>query len=121
MTGGKIRIKRIYDPPAKTDGLRVLVDRIWPRGVSRDAARLDEWLKDIAPTAALRKWFGHDPKRWEEFQKRYRHELDRNAEAVDALCALTARGNVTLLYGARDEEHNQAVVLARYAHEHCGS
>lgn len=116
---GSIHIKRIYEPPSASDGQRVLVDRIWPRGVSRDAAKLDVWLKDVAPTAALRKWFGHDPARWEVFADRYRQELDDNAEAVAELCALLARGDVTLLYAARDREHNQALALASYARKHC--
>jgi uncharacterized protein YeaO (DUF488 family) len=119
MMAATIDIKRIYDPPLHTDGQRVLIDRIWPRGVRRDAAKLDAWLKAIAPTTELRKWFGHDPARWEEFRQRYRMELDANAAAVAELCSFVARGHVTLLYGARDEQHNQAVVLAEYLRERC--
>lgn len=107
-----IEIKRIYELAERADGARVLVDRVWPRGVSKDEAALALWLKDIAPTTALRKWFGHDPARWVEFRKRYAEELDGNPAAVGQLAALVRQGRVTLLYGARDTEHNQAVVLA---------
>ena len=110
----EIRIKRIYEDPARGDGARVLVDRIWPRGVKRDDAKLDLWLKDIAPSTALRKWFGHEPERFAEFERRYRRELDGNPEPLAELHKLAARGTVTLLYSAHDERHNQAVVLAGY-------
>jgi uncharacterized protein YeaO (DUF488 family) len=109
-----IRIKRVYEAPSDADGQRVLVDRIWPRGVSKAEADLTLWLKEIAPTTELRKWFGHDPARWAEFRKRYRAELDANPDAVGKLRALAAKGKLTLLYGAHDTEHNQAVVLADY-------
>lgn len=109
-----IQIKRVYEAPSDTDGQRVLVDRIWPRGVSKAEADLTLWLKEVAPTTALRQWFGHDPARWAEFRKRYRAELDANPEAVATLRALAAKGKLTLLYGAHDTEHNQAVVLAEY-------
>ena len=108
-----IRIKRIYEPAAAADGLRVLVDRVWPRGVSRAEAKLSAWEKDVAPTTALRQWFGHKPARWPEFRIRYTAELKRNP-AVDALRKLARGKTVTLLYGARDEDHNQAVVLAAF-------
>jgi len=111
---GTIRVKRIYKAPAKNDGQRILVDRIWPRGVGREAAALDLWLKEIAPTAELRKWFGHDPSRFAAFRDRYRRELDANADAVAELSARLDRGDATLLYAARDEQANQAVVLAEY-------
>ena len=111
---GKLRLKRAYEPAAEGDGRRVLVDRIWPRGVSKDEARIDLWLKEVAPSTALRQWFGHKPERWAEFRKRYRHELDNNGDAVAKLRALARRGAVTLLYAARDTEHNQAVVLADF-------
>lgn len=114
MTAGPILIKRVYDPPSPDDGQRVLVDRIWPRGVRREDAHLTEWLKDIAPSSDLRAWFGHDPARFEDFKARYRKELDGNADGVAALRALVGRGRTTLLYGARDEAHNNAVVLADY-------
>lgn len=109
-----IRIKRVYDPPERDDGARVLVDRIWPRGLSKDAAALTQWLKDIAPSAALRKWFAHDPAKWQVFRQRYRAELAGNEEALRQLRELAAKGTVTLLYSARDTEHNQAVVLSEF-------
>lgn len=110
----EIRIKRIYEAPARGDGARVLVDRIWPRGVRRDDAKLDLWLKAIAPSTELRKWFGHEPERFAEFERRYRRELDGNPEPLAELRKLAGRGTVTLLYSAHDERHNQAVVLAGY-------
>ncbi|TSE07036.1 DUF488 domain-containing protein [Mesorhizobium intechi] len=109
-----LMVKRIYEPPAADDGQRVLVDRIWPRGVSKEHAALALWLKEIAPSDELRKWFGHEPARWVEFQKRYRVELDRNEEAVTRLRDLLRHGRATLLYGAHDEAHNNAVALAGY-------
>lgn len=114
MKSVTLRVKRIYDPPSDDDGQRILVDRIWPRGVKREAARLSEWLKAIAPSDDLRKWFAHDPARFDGFRRRYRDELDRNAYAVDRLRALAGRGTVTLLYAAKDAVHNHAVVLAEY-------
>ncbi len=111
MRAGVIRIKRVYDPPDPSDGLRVLVDRLWPRGLKREEARIDEWRKELAPSDELRRWFGHDPRRWEEFQKRYREELLEKGEALYGLLGLAKRGKVTLVYGARDPEHNNAVVL----------
>jgi len=112
-----IRVKRIYEPPEKGEGQRVLVDRIWPRGVSSDAAALDLWLKDIAPSTELRKWFGHDPSRFADFRNRYRQELEDNPQPVAELAALAKRGDVVLLYSAHDEHCNQAVVLAEYLEE----
>ncbi|RWB08067.1 MAG: DUF488 domain-containing protein [Mesorhizobium sp.] len=109
-----LAVKRIYEPPAPDDGQRVLVDRIWPRGVSKQDAALALWLKEIAPSDELRKWFGHEPARWAEFQERYRVELDGNGEAVSELRGLISHGKVTLLYGAHDEVHNNAVALAGY-------
>ncbi len=109
-----MRLARAYDPPRTDDGWRVLVDRVWPRGVYRDAARIDDWLRDAAPSDDLRRWFGHDPSRWEEFRRRYRAELEEPAAraAVASLAVRAREGTVTLVYGARDREHNQAVVLA---------
>ncbi|OUI92636.1 uroporphyrin-III methyltransferase [Acetobacter indonesiensis] len=101
----------MYDDAQPDDGARVLVDRLWPRGISKDRAALTLWLKDVAPSTALRHWFGHDPARWDEFQKRYRAELDANPDAVQQLLAFARKGKLTLLYGARDTEHNEAVVL----------
>jgi uncharacterized protein YeaO (DUF488 family) len=106
----KIRLKRVYEAPAKADGTRVLVDRLWPRGLSKAEAKVDVWLRDVAPSAPLRKWFGHKPERFGEFAKRYRVELKDNP-ALDQLRDL-ARHEVTLVYGAKDETHNQARVLA---------
>ncbi len=110
----KLAIKRIYEPTSADDGARVLVDRIWPRGVSKQTAALTLWLKDIAPSTELRKWFAHDPKRWDEFCRRYRSELDANPEPVVQLKSLLKSGPVTLLYGAQDTTHNQAQALADY-------
>lgn len=107
-------VKRVYDPPAKADGCRVLVDRIWPRGLTREAAKVDEWLKDVAPSTALRKWFGHDPDKWKEFLRRYSRELDANPAAVARLRALARGRRVTLLFAARDSERNNAVALKTY-------
>ncbi|TIO08810.1 DUF488 domain-containing protein [Mesorhizobium sp.] len=112
-----IAVKRIYEPASPADGQRVLVDRIWPRGLRKADAALTLWLKDIAPSDELRKWFGHEPARWAGFQQRYRDELDGNGEAVGQLRALLGKGRVTLLYGAHDEMHNNAVALADYLRE----
>jgi uncharacterized protein YeaO (DUF488 family) len=106
-----VLLKRVYLPADPDDGLRVLVDRLWPRGLSKARAALDGWDKDIAPSDALRQWFGHAPARWEEFRKRYRAELESRPEAVESLRALARQKPVTLLFGARDEARNQAVVL----------
>lgn len=109
-----LRLKRAYEAPAKGDGHRVLVDRLWPRGLRKEEAQIDEWLKELAPSDALRKWFGHDPDRFAEFRERYARELEQpEARALlDALAHRAARGRVTLVYAAHDEEHNNAVVLA---------
>ena len=108
-----IHLKRAYEPPARGDGHRVLVERLWPRGLRKEDAHLDEWLKDVAPSTDLRKWFGHEESRWPEFQKRYRQELRDPAasEALEALAARARRGALTLVYAAHDEERNSAVVL----------
>lgn len=109
-----IAIKRAYDDPAKSDGYRVLVDRIWPRGVSKEDAKLDDWIKAMAPSTELRKWFDHDPERWDEFRKRYRKELDANDDAQAALNDLRKRAKkprVTLVFAARDSEHSNAAFL----------
>lgn len=109
-----LRIKRVYEAPGKGDGFRVLVDRLWPRGVSKDQARVDLWLKEIAPSDALRKWFGHDPDKWDAFKRRYFKELDGKAEPVRTLRGQAAKGTVTLLYGAKEERFNNAVALKEY-------
>lgn len=106
-----INLKRAYEEPSPDDGLRVLVERLWPRGVKKEDAKLDEWLKELAPSTELRKWFGHDPARWGEFQKRYRAELAEQRQAVKVLREKCRAGTVTLIYAARDEEHNGALVL----------
>jgi uncharacterized protein YeaO (DUF488 family) len=107
-----IRVKRIYDPPDRQDGLRVLVDRIWPRGVRKGEARVDLWLKDVAPSTELRRWFGHDPERWVEFRRRYRTELKERPDVLALLRDKARRGRVTLLFAAGDPERNNAVALA---------
>ncbi|HMD09651.1 MAG TPA: DUF488 domain-containing protein [Candidatus Acidoferrum sp.] len=113
-----IKIKRVYEKPAKEDGWRVLVDRLWPRGMKKEAAHLDAWMKDVAPSDALRKWFGHKPEKWSEFQKKYRRELAKKRELVAELKKMAKEhGTVTLLFGAKDEEHNEAVVLANALNE----
>jgi uncharacterized protein YeaO (DUF488 family) len=110
---GSVRIKRIYESPDPSDGFRVLVDRLWPRGISKERAALDLWMKEIAPSAELRRWFGHDPERWTEFQVRYRAELKKHEPDLAELRAKMRKGTVTLLFGARDVEHNEAVVLQK--------
>ena len=107
-----VRLKRAYDPVAATDGYRVLVDRIWPRGVTREEAHLDEWARELAPSTGLRRWFGHDPARFEEFQRRYIEELASQAQKLRELRARAREGTLTLVYAARDTDHNDAVVLA---------
>ncbi len=114
MSIRKIKLKRAYEVPSNDDGLRILVERLWPRGLSKTAAEIDHWMKDIAPTPRLRTWFGHRPERWPEFQVRYLVELDANAEAARALVKLCAAGPVTFVFAARDTERNSAVVLKTY-------
>ena len=108
-----IQLKRAYEEPSRRDGFRVLVERLWPRGVSKEEAHLDLWLKDVAPSTELRKWFGHDPAKWKEFQQRYRAELKDKKDALKLLKEKARAGTVTLVYGARDEEHNGALVLKK--------
>jgi uncharacterized protein YeaO (DUF488 family) len=109
-----IKLKRVYEPYAATDGYRILVDRLWPRGISKGKAHLDLWLKEIAPSTELRKWFGHDPKKWTEFEKRYRAELGTKTELIAQLKSLVKEHTaITLLFGARDTLHNEAVVLQK--------
>lgn len=109
--GMSLKLKRAYEPPSADDGYRVLVDRLWPRGVSKDEARVDEWLRDLAPSAELRKWFAHDPEKWTEFRRRYLAELKPRGEAIRALATRAKTQTVTLLFAAKDEAHNNAVVL----------
>ena len=109
-----IQIKRIYDPPAKSDGYRVLVDRLWPRGMKKEAADIDEWAKDLAPSTDLRKWFGHEPRLWSDFERRYTDELKNNDAVKSFAKAHADEATITLLYAAKDEEHNHAIVLKKY-------
>jgi uncharacterized protein YeaO (DUF488 family) len=112
-----IRIKRVYDPPAKEDGSRFLVERLWPRGMKKEALPMTAWAKEVAPSTELRQWFSHDPAKWKEFQRRYRAELAGNRAACQSLFDAAAQGNVTLLYSAHDTEHNSALVLKSYLEE----
>jgi uncharacterized protein YeaO (DUF488 family) len=112
MGGMDVRVKRAYEPASHSDGYRVLIDRLWPRGVTRDAARLDEWARELAPSTELRRWFGHDPARFPEFRRRYAEELAAHETRLHELRRRAREGALTLVYGARDTEHNDAVVLA---------
>ena len=109
-----VQIKRVYEEPSTSDGKRILIDRLWPRGLTKEKAKVDLWLKDIAPSTELRQWFGHDPSKWNEFKKRYHDELKKNCEIIVKLIEQLKTGKVTLVYGAKDEEHNDAVVLKEY-------
>ena len=109
-----LRIKRTYDPPARGDGRRILVERLWPRGMKKEAVAADAWMKEVAPSTELRRWFGHQVERWEEFRRRYREELDANPGAWEPILDAERRGAVTLLYSAHDAEHNGALVLRDY-------
>jgi uncharacterized protein YeaO (DUF488 family) len=109
-----IRLKRAYEAPSAEDGRRVLVERLWPRGIAKEKAALDLWLKEIAPSSELRSWFGHDAGKWSEFQRRYREELESKPREVAQLLDLSREGDVTFVYGSRDEEHNAAIVLKEY-------
>jgi uncharacterized protein YeaO (DUF488 family) len=109
-----IKTKRIYEAPVKTDGFRILVDRLWPRGLSKDRAKMDLWLKEAAPSDALRTWFGHDRARWAEFKRRYFKELTDKKEAIEPIVTRASQGTVTLLYGAKDEDCNNAVALREF-------
>ena len=106
-----VRLKRAYEPAASDDGTRILVDRLWPRGIKKTDAAIDDWMKEIAPSNELRKWFGHDPERWLEFRRRYRTEIRQHTEELDRLRGLARQGRITLVFSARDEAHNDAVVL----------
>jgi len=109
-----IKLKRAYEPAHRDDRTRFLVERLWPRGVKKNALQLDAWLKDVAPSTKLRQWFGHDPSKWSEFQRRYRAELDANAGALEPILKSARSGRVTLVYSSHDQEHNNAVVLKAY-------
>jgi len=112
-----LKVKRVYEPPDPTDGARFLVERLWPRGMRKELLQLDGWLKDVAPGNPLRKWFGHDPAKWDEFKSRYFAELAKNPKALQSLIDAAGRGNVTLLYSAHDTMHNNALVLKEYLEE----
>lgn len=114
MTKMNMQIKRVYEKPGKEDGKRILVDRLWPRGLTKERASIDLWLKEIAPSTELRKWFGHDPEKWDEFKKRYHQELKNNECQVSLLREQLKKGTVTLVYGAKDEKHNEALVLTEW-------
>lgn len=114
----KLQLKRVYEASAKTDGMRILVDRLWPRGLTKEKAKIDLWLKEIAPSTALRQWFAHDPNKWTEFKKKYRVELKERQEELVLLKKHLQEGVVTLVYGAKDELHNDAVALKEYLEEH---
>jgi uncharacterized protein YeaO (DUF488 family) len=116
MAYTELKIKRVYAEPSQEDGKRILVDRLWPRGLTKQKARVDLWLKDVAPSNELRKWFSHDPQKWPEFKRKYIEELKAVGEPLALLRQQVIHGKVTLLYGARDEEHNEAVVLLRILH-----
>jgi uncharacterized protein YeaO (DUF488 family) len=111
ISAAGVKLKRAYEPPASSDGRRILIDRLWPRGVSKAQAAIDQWRKDVAPSTDLRKWFGHDPARWQEFRKRYAAEIREHSEELRELRRRAREGTVTLVYSARDEAHNDAVVL----------
>ena len=108
-----LNIKRVYEEPSPSDGTRILVDRLWPRGLTKQKAKVDLWLKDVAPSTELRKWFAHDPQKWPEFQARYKDELKSNGAGLSRIREEAAQGPVTLVYGARDQEHNEAVILQK--------
>ena len=112
-----IKLKRFYEPARSSDGTRYLVERLWPRGMKKAALRIDAWLKEVAPSTTLRRWFNHDPKKWGEFQRRYRRELNANPDALRPIFKAAQRGNVTLVYSSHDAEHNNAVVLKGYVEE----
>jgi len=110
----KIRVKRVYEKPEKDDGIRILVDRLWPRGLGKSYVKIDLWIRDIAPSDNLRKWFGHDPGKWDEFRRRYWAELEKKKELVNQLLEMARKSNVTLLYSASDTKHNNAVALHEF-------
>ena len=111
VSAGNVKLKRAYEPPTADDGTRILIDRLWPRGITKERAAIDQWMKDISPSTELRKWFGHDPARWDEFRRRYAKEVHQHAELLDQLRSLALQGPITLVYSAHDEKHNDAVEL----------
>jgi uncharacterized protein YeaO (DUF488 family) len=113
-----LKTKRVYEPAEPGDGARFLVDRLWPRGIKKEKLEMEAWLKDVAPSPELRKWFAHEPDKWQEFQKRYRAELEANPDAWKPILEAAKQGDVTLLYSARDMEHNSAILLKAFLEEH---
>jgi len=111
IPASNVNLKRAYEPPAADDGTRILIDRLWPRGISKERAAIDQWMKDISPSAELRKWFGHDPARWNEFRRRYAQEVHKNRDLLDQLRSLARQRRITLVYSAHDEKYNDAVEL----------
>ena len=120
-TNPKVKLKRAYEAPARSDGQRVLVDRVWPRGITREEGLIDDWIKEVAPSTALRKWFNHEPPKWNEFKRRYFRELDGRPDALKRLLAKSRRGPVTMVFGARDLDHNNAVALKDYIEHRAGA
>jgi len=114
MAAMRVRIRRVYEPPSPDDGQRVLVDRVWPRGISKDKLKDTTWLKEVAPSTELRRWFAHDPEKWDEFRQRYREELTHKGDLIGLLKRKAKAGTITLVYAARDEEHNGALVLQQF-------
>ena len=112
-----LKIKRVYESPERDDGVRFLVERLWPRGIKKEELKMKAWLKEVSPSPELRKWYGHDPAKWSEFQKRYRKELKNNSNAWEPILAAAKKGNVTLLYSAKDTERNSALVLKKFLEE----
>ncbi|MXQ10513.1 DUF488 family protein [Microvirga makkahensis] len=114
VPGNNVQLKRAYEPPSPDDGARILVDRLWPRAISKETLALDDWMKDIAPSAQLRRWFGHDPERWQEFCRRYAAELREHEDVLSELRLRARKGRITLVFSARDETHNDAVALRSF-------
>ena len=113
IPASNVNLKRAYEPPTDDDGTRILIDRLWPRGITKKRAAIDQWMKDISPSTDLRKWFGHDPDRWDEFRRRYAQEVHKNSDLLDQLRSLARHGPITLVYSAHDEKHNDAVELRK--------
>ncbi len=116
-----IKIKRVYDEPSRADGKRILIDRLWPRGLKKEDARIDEWIKEIAPSNELRKWFNHDPDKWREFKRRFFTELHGKQEVVDGIISASRKGTVTLLFGSKEERFNNAAALKEYLEKRMGA
>jgi len=117
----KVNLKRAYEAPARSDGQRVLVDRVWPRGITKEEILIDDWVKDVAPSTALRKWFNHEPPKWNEFKRRYFQELEERPDALKRLLAKARAGTMTLVFGAKDTAHNNAMALKEYLERHAGT